>query len=195
VKFGNLLSRRERPAVALPWYERALALARPLHQQDPQDVFARSVSRDAHRGRAEALDDLKRHTEALADWDRAVELSPPADRPRVRLGRARSLALAGNAAEAVADTDALTKDPRTPGGLLYDAACVHALAAAAAEDCEQQAAWAGKALALLRRAQGAGYFKDRRRIEQLKNDADFNGLRPREDFRSFVAAVEAAAKP
>jgi hypothetical protein len=62
----------------------------------------------------------------------------------------------------------VSKVAKTPGGLLYDAACVYCLAAAAANDCEQQEARTGQALALLRRSQGAGFFQDRRKIEWLQ---------------------------
>jgi hypothetical protein len=181
--------------VALPWYERALTLARPLHQQDPQDTFARSVACDAHRGRAEALDDLKRHAEALTDWDQAIELSPPAGRPQFLLGRARSRVLAGDTAAAVAEADALTEGPATSGPIWYDAACVYALAAAAAGEDGQREAHAGRAVALLRRARAAGYFKNPARVEHLKRDADLAPLRPREDFQKFVAELETPAKP
>jgi len=54
-------------------------------------------------------------------------------------------------------------------------------------------AYAGRALALLRRAHGAGFFKDRRKIEQVKKDADLEALRPRADFQKLVAGLEAAA--
>jgi hypothetical protein len=50
-------------------------------------------------------------------------------------------------------------------------------------------------LALLRRAQTAGFFKDRLKMEQLKRDADLDSLRSRSDFTKFVAEVEAALKP
>jgi hypothetical protein len=45
------------------------------------------------------------------------------------------------------------------------------------------------------RAQAAGFFKDRKLVEQEKKDPNLDALRPREDFRRFVAELEAAAKP
>ena len=55
--------------------------------------------------------------------------------------------------------------------------------------------YARQALALLRRAQAAGFFKDRAKIERLKKASDLAPLQQREDFRKFVAELEAAAKP
>jgi hypothetical protein len=166
-----------------------------MHQRDPRDAAVRQRLRYTHRARAEVLDELKRPAEALPDWDRAVELSPPALRPLTQLGRAGSRARAGKAAEAVADVEALTKGPKTSGNMLYQAACVYSLAAAAVKEDRQRETYAGQAVALLRRARGAGYFKGRKTVEQVKQDPDLAALRPREDFRKLVAELEAAAKP
>jgi serine/threonine protein kinase/tetratricopeptide (TPR) repeat protein len=197
---GHLLLLQDRPAEALPWYDRALALLQPLHRHEPRHVYIRRDLCNAHRGRAQVLDALQRHTEAQADWDRAVELAPPADKPWVQLLRDQSWVKAGKVAEAVADADMLTKDPATPGSTLYDAACVYALAAyalaaaAVPTDAKQRAAYADQAIAFLRRAQATGFFKDRRRVEHLKNDTDLDALRPREDFQKIVVELEAATE-
>jgi hypothetical protein len=44
------------------------------------------------------------------------------------------------------------------------------------------------------RAQAAGFFKDRKRVQQVKKNPDLDALRPREDFRQLVAELEAALK-
>src|SRR5262249_19782177 len=125
--FGYLHALWHRPADALLWYDRALALLQPLHEHDPRDAGVRKLLGKPHGVRAQALDELKRHGEALAEWDAALRLMPPADRPWVQMERARGRARAGQAAEAVADAAALTKDPATPGRTLYSAACVCSL--------------------------------------------------------------------
>jgi hypothetical protein len=95
----------------------------------------------------------------------------------------------------VADAEALTKDARAPSARCCEAACVFSLASAAAKDAGQREAHAGQALALFRRAQAAGFFKDRAKIERLKRDSDLAPLRSRQDFRELVAELEAALKP
>jgi len=197
INFGNVLLDRQRPAEALACHDRPLALLGPLHQQEPRDATTRQNLHYAHWGRAQALDNLKRHREALAHWDEALKLSAPAERPRVQLALARSWLYTGQAAEAVADAEALTQDPATPGGILCDAACLYALAAAALPgDAGQSEKYAGRALALLRRAQAGGFFKDGRKVDAVKQHADREVLRPREDFQKLVAELEAgAAKP
>jgi serine/threonine protein kinase/tetratricopeptide (TPR) repeat protein len=190
---GNLFRLERRPDQALPWYDQALVLLRPLHRQQPNDAATRDLLGRTHWGRAQVLGALKRSADALADWDQAVELAPPADRLAVQLGRARAWVQAGKVAEAVADAEALTKDAATPSARCCQAACVFSLASAAAQEAGQREAYAGRALALFRRAQAAGFFKDRAKMERLKRDSDLAPLRQREDFRELVAELEAAA--
>jgi tetratricopeptide (TPR) repeat protein len=187
---GQFLRRQHRPAEALPLYEETLAVLQPLHQQAPHDVAVRSPLGWTYWDRALALEALQRWAEALPDWDRAVELLPPADRPRVRLERARAWVSAGKAAEAVAEAVALTAEAATPAARCCQAACVCSLASAATTDADRREAYAGQAVALLRRAQGAGFFKGRANVERLKQEADLKPLWSREDYQKFVAELE-----
>jgi serine/threonine protein kinase/tetratricopeptide (TPR) repeat protein len=186
---GHLLRLWQRPELALPWYERGLAVLQALPEESGP---VRRLLRNAHWDRALALDLLNRPKEALADWDRAVELAPPADKPRMQLGRARTRARIGEVAAAVAEAAALTKDPATPGAVCFEAATVYALAAG--KQATQREAYAGEAIALLRRAHAAGFFKDRTKIDALKKNTDFEPLGSREDFNELVAALEDSTK-
>jgi tetratricopeptide (TPR) repeat protein len=194
-KLGHTFGLQNQPDQALVWFDQALAELPPAYRNAPTDDFSRERLGEAHYLRARTLGDLGRHREALADWDRAVELARPAQRPQVRLERAACRARAGQAGAAVADVTALTKDPATPGPRLYDAACVCSLAAATQEDTGQREEYVGQSLSLLRRARAAGFFKDPGAVERLKKDPDLQPLRSREDFRKFVAELEAASKP
>jgi serine/threonine protein kinase len=198
IYLGRLFCVQQRLAEALPLFGRALTILEPIHQQTPQDVTTRRILLDGCRSRAEALDDLNRSGEALADWDRAFELAAPADRLDVQLQRARCRAMAGKAAEAVADAAALTKEPETLGPTLYDAACICSLAAGERGSQPPPHAlrdqYASQAVELLRRAQAAGFFKEPQQLEHLKKDPDLAPLRAREDYRKFVVDLEAAAK-
>src|SRR5262249_439908 len=173
---GHRLRLWQRPADGLPWFERALAVLQALPEESGP---VRRLLRNAHWDRAQALNALHRPKEALADWDRAVELSPAADQPRMQLGRARSQALTGKVSAAVTQAAALTKDPATSGAVCYEAACVYSVAAG--KEASQREAYAGEAIALLRRAHAAGFFKGRTKIDALKKNTDFEPLGSRED--------------
>jgi hypothetical protein len=69
------------------------------------------------------------------------------------------------------------------------------LAAAATPPGDRRAADAGQALPQLRRAQAAGYFKDRALTAHMKQNADLDALRSREDFRKLAAELDAVAQP
>jgi serine/threonine protein kinase len=193
-KLGRNFRLQNQPDQALVWLDEALAGLPLEYRNAPGRDANRERLGEAHYERALTLGDLGRHRDALAHWDRAVELARPAQRPQMQMERADCRARAGQAATAVADVAALTRDPATPGPQLYDAACVCSLAAAGAGDGGEREAYAGQALVLLRRARDGGYFKDRQRVEHLKKDADLDPLRKREDFAKFVAELEAAGK-
>jgi serine/threonine protein kinase/tetratricopeptide (TPR) repeat protein len=193
LELGHVVRLQRRTAEALPWFDRALARLEAQHAQEPHNLNLRRLVRDGHWERAQALEELKRPAEALTDWDRAVELSTPAERPWMQVDRARCRAQVGNVTEAVAEAAAAAEDPKASGGLLYNVACVYALAAAQEE--RQRELYAGQTLALLRRARAAGFFKDPAKVAHLKQDTDFAPLRPRDDFQKFVAELEAPAKP
>src|SRR5262249_44975027 len=97
---GNLLQESGKPGDSLVWFGRAVESLTPLSEAQPQWVTAVRTLRNAHVGRALALDRLSRPAEALIDWDRAVALSPPADQTRFRAARAISRVQAGRVAEA-----------------------------------------------------------------------------------------------
>jgi hypothetical protein len=111
----------------------------------------------------------------------------------MQLERARYRAQVGNVTEAVAEAASVAEDPKNSGSLLYNVACVYALAAA--QEDPQREVYAGQAVAFLRRAQAAGFFKDPVKVAHLHQDTDFAPLRPRDDFQKFVAELEAPAKP
>ena len=173
--------------------DRALARLEALREQEPHNLYLRRLVRGGHWNRALALGELKRPAEALTDWNLAVEFASPAEWPSMQVARARCRAELGKVTDAAVEAAAVAEDPNASRGLLYNVACVYALAAA--QEDRQLEVYAGQAVAFLRRAQAAGFFKDPAKVAHLKQDTDFAPLRPREDFQKFVAELEASAKP
>jgi hypothetical protein len=178
-------------------------LLQAVRQRESNHPTARQSLRNSHWGRAESLIALGRYREALADWDQALELDDGPDRRASRIGRAATLAHAGQHDRAMAEVQDLAQGKALPAADLYNLACAASLAAESARRdgrlspptraklAEQNAV---RAVELLKQAHAAGYFKDPANAELLKTDKDLDPLRARADFQQLAAAIGKAAK-
>jgi tetratricopeptide (TPR) repeat protein len=137
-------------------------------------------------GRALAHDQLAKYTEAVKDWSRAIELSPPQEQWSFHASRANSRVRAGRATEAVAEVAELTKAGNCPAGQWYDFACIYAVASGKSGDKKQE--YADRAMELLHKAVNAGY-KD---AAHMAKDNDLDVLRQRDDFNKLLAELKTA---
>jgi tetratricopeptide (TPR) repeat protein len=194
VNLGILIRDQGQTEASLAWFARAVALLDPLVQQEPRLATERLFLGNAHYGRAQALDRLGRHPEAVKDWDRALELNDTlAKEPSVRRGRAQSLARAGEHARAVAEVNALAEVKGVDGSTLYDLACVCALAAdKVTGDTGPRLAeeYAARAVELLRHAVAKGY----KNAAHVSEDKALDALRGRDDFKNLLAELKAKQK-
>jgi serine/threonine protein kinase/Flp pilus assembly protein TadD len=188
---GNVIRESGRASESLVWYEKAIRTLTAVYEQDRQLLPARQFLRSSHWGRATAYDRLHQYAEAVKDWDRAFELSPPQEQPIFRAGRAATRVNAGLVAEAVAEYAELLKLPVVPAPVLYDFACVYALASGKSAAKKQE--YADRAMQLLQQAAKAGY-KD---AAHMKEDTALDPLRGREDFKLLLQELEkkSAARP
>src|SRR5262249_2306014 len=104
---GHLERDQGRPEPALPLYDQAVKVLGTVLARDPRQAVAREYLRNAHWGRAVVLDRSSRHAEAVADWDRVLELENGPNRTVFRMQRALSLARAGEPARAAPEIEAL----------------------------------------------------------------------------------------
>jgi len=182
----------EQPTQMLEWCTKAIKNLDTSPRQVKVDAKAQGHLRIAHWGRALALERLSRHAEATADWDRAVELSPPSLRPELRIHQAVFRAQSGQVESAIREAMELADNADAGTLALYNAACIFALAARpeqphaslSKEDCAQ------RAVALLRRVVARGHTD----VEQIKKDDDLKALRQRDDFKQLLAEMEKGAR-
>jgi serine/threonine protein kinase/tetratricopeptide (TPR) repeat protein len=186
LNFGTLVLGSGKPADSLPWYARAIATLAAVLTKEPDQASARHFLRNAHWGRAQALDQLGLHEDAVKDWDQAVALSPAALQGFFKAQRALSQVKAGQVAEAIAAVAQLAKSTNWPATAWYDFARVYALASA--QDHDKKETYASRAVELLQRAVQTGYNN----VDHLKQDADLNPLRGRDDFQKIIEAVSKA---
>jgi serine/threonine protein kinase len=170
----------------------AVGTLEPLFARAGERTELRWHLRSAHGARAEALVRLDRHAEALADWDRAIELDDGKGLPYFRAQRALTLAHLQKLTEAVAEAEALSGITDLPLYLRYDTAGVYAVASAAARgDVTAAERYAARAVELLREVHQKGYEA----MADIKKDKNLDPLRSRADFQKLLAEVEAKRGP
>jgi serine/threonine-protein kinase len=197
--YGQLLCDRGEPAASLPWFAKGHAALRRVLDKEPRLVMARLWLRNVHMGRAEALDSLGRHAEAVTDWEQAHALNDEKQRDGwLRLQRSASLARAGQHVQATATVEGLLRPGHADSATLYDAACVYAVAAAQAAKAApphtsslRAERYATRAVALLREAVQKGY----KNVAHMKKDADLDALRVRDDFQQLLGQLEQKSRP
>jgi serine/threonine-protein kinase len=194
---AGLMLARGKPALALAWAEHWVAVLEEVQRRDPDSADARQglatakVSRLTTRAAAGAA----APGDPVADWDRALSLYQGTDRDFLRGRRAVALAGRGDHAAAVAEAKALGRGDHATAETLFLAARSCALAASAALRDDKLAAdrrekvsesYKDQALALLLKAQTAGWFGVAGRRNDLRAEADFKPLAGRPDFRKLL---------
>jgi hypothetical protein len=106
-----------------------------------------------------------------------------------------SRARAGRYAQAAAEAKVLAQQKDPKGNTLYDLACLWAVTSAAARRDLQlpqssraslAEEYAGHALELLARAQAAGYFQSRAKVDRARKDPDLEPIRSRKEFKKLL---------
>jgi hypothetical protein len=171
-----------------------------VRQRDAGNFDTRTFLRNTHWNRAVALLALDHPADALKDWDRALELErKDEDQTTLRMSRALTLTHLGKYEEAVSVAEELAGPPERASITIYPAACVFSRASAAvgldtkrtAADRRQLAEqYAARAVALLRRSQSQGYFKEPANLATLKQDKDLDPLRSRDDFQKLLRELQ-----
>jgi len=141
--------------------------------------------------RAEVLEKLGRHNEAVVDWTRATDLTPAEKRQPFRRSLALALAQAGRHVEAVVAAESLTgADQATPVDLMT-AAIVFALCSSdATDDAAHRDRFGQRAVALIDQAHSGGLFAKAADVDQLKTHPGLAALRERADFQQLLERLE-----
>jgi serine/threonine-protein kinase len=196
--WGRHYSAAEQTKAALECHDKAVRLTDEVLDHERTLVGARERGVQVHGVRALFHEHQGRHAEAVADWDRVVELAEAKDVDRYRHHRALALARSGEYRRAVDEASSLARKANAAGDYGYNLACVWALSIEPARTdarlpTSEQAGLAERhalnAMALLRRLQTEGYFKDSQQAEWLGKDPDLKPLHSREDFRRLLSEL------
>ena len=87
--YGNLIRDEGKAAESLPWYDLAVRTLKPVARQGTARRDCQAVPAEQSRGQGDRpTTALQKPAEAVKDWDRAIELSPLAERAGPRASRA-----------------------------------------------------------------------------------------------------------
>jgi hypothetical protein len=178
------------------WIGRAIRVFEKSLRDQPRRSDIKRLLGMAYHARAQALTDQRRNAEALAEWERAMAFTNPASDRFLSLRASRALVRAylGDFGRAVDEVSAVPKTGSEAGVILYNEACIFALAAAAvakdlARDPPSRAAlaeqYAARAINSLAESRRAGFFQDPANVNLIRSDPDLDPLRSRADFKKF----------
>ncbi|MFO0844321.1 MAG: hypothetical protein U0797_18310 [Gemmataceae bacterium] len=190
LKLGASCLMRGRLDEALAEYTRCVAVLERALRHEPNDVGTQKFLLTAQGSRAECLTNLKRYTEARAEWEKYIAMPGARGNVDFRLTRAVTLIYLGEYEPGTREVDAIAELGKGNGLLLYNCACAFALAAKAPGAAEARAA---RAVTLLEAARAAGHFKKAANVAHMKQDADLEPLRGRKDYQALLRAIEWAA--
>lgn len=193
LNLGNLLREQDPPA-SLKYCEEAAGEFEILRKRQPQFTLFRTLLRDAHWCRGQVFNARENYQQAEVEWRAAVKLN------HRRFAFSDSLHLAYSLARIGKTTDALKiarqlKAGAKRGDSCYRCAKVFAVSfasksrSAGKEPVPARQQVAADAVALLHKAEQAGYFATQESRQRLHNEPDFEGLRKRRDFQQLLQKV------
>jgi tetratricopeptide (TPR) repeat protein len=182
--FGRYLFNAGRLEESLTWLDLAVRTLTASHERDRESATDRQFLSNSHANRGFVHHRLKRHGDAIKDWNRVIELGTAGNDPSARVWRAAALVHTGPVAEAVAAADELAKSANLNPGLHCMLAGVYAQAGGKIPAKQEE--YAARALELIRRAAKPGLLDP----GWYAKDEDLAPLRERDDFKKLLAELQ-----
>jgi tetratricopeptide (TPR) repeat protein len=207
---GAVAARQGRPAEAEPLLRDGVAAFEELVRNTPNYFPYRFFLQTGYTFLAPLYEKGGRPAQAEAVWQKSVECMEQTARlfpifaaftavaaDDARLQQWLIALRRGEHVSVMAEVGRLEGRKDLVGPQAYNLACVAALASAAAgSDARLAEGYARRAMALLGRAEAAGYFRQPGALQHArKTDTDLDPLRQRSDFREFMSRLEKAAPP
>jgi tetratricopeptide (TPR) repeat protein len=173
---------------SLTWLSRSIDTLETAMRKDARVSKVRESLCVASWTRAMMLAGLERYSQALPDWDRAIEVDNGRYNRELRLRRASNLLQLRDVARATSEAAAIAESPAATADDLYNVACLYSLAATLTpEEAARAEGHSGQAVKLLRQAVDRG-FRD---VEHMRSDPDLESLHSREDFQRLCRELDA----
>ena len=197
---ANLI-REANPKSAIEFLDKSIQQLSPVVRASPTNIRARSYLYGAFMLRATAYDQVFEFRKAAFDWDKALRYAPTARKFAMAMNLAQSFARSGQFTHATALARQLSLRART-SETLYRIAGVYAASATAVrrnarlDDRQRERLaedFASRSIAMLRRADSAGYFGGLTGVSKRRrfvNEPDFRGLRSHPQFRKLATELK-----
>ncbi|HEX3151671.1 MAG TPA: protein kinase [Gemmataceae bacterium] len=192
---GDLAGEGGRAIAAAEFYGQAIGGLEDGKASRGETREARFALGNAFMARAQTFSDMRRDTDALPDWERAMGLTTGVDQLWVRVGQALTVARIGDHARAVTESDSLAPLAKTTGEVLYRLACAYSLCAEAVSrdtrvpsiDQKRLAdEYAEKAVDMLRKATAVKYFEAPANKDKLLKSPDLKAVRELPAYGSLL---------
>jgi len=180
---ANILRDNHQYDEAIEVYSNVIAAIDELKAAGVPTETRNDVLMNAHWGRATSASHTTRYQQALDDWDKAIQFAPPPVQIQLQLARATTEIQMGRSESALETARGLVGAEQSDFVVLYNAACVFALASKLSVDSGESGSLAAEAVQLLKRSVKAG-FSD---LKHLENDPELASLHDREDFQALFA--------
>jgi eukaryotic-like serine/threonine-protein kinase len=172
-----------------------LSRLEPYCRLEPLDEVARDLCLKLHGNRAHALSATGRHREAVDDWTRVLDMSPPPVPAAYRGFLAFALVYSGDLDGALNQTTLVKANSPICAIDQYNLGCVSALVAVSVRNNAQLSTEVRAqrvelhitdALGWLKGAAAMGFFRDPANRASAKSDSDLAILADRDEFRKLI---------
>ena len=181
---ANLLQTNGCVPESIVWYTEAESALQRFKEQWPGPEVINQL-RWAYQNRGWSRVLVGSYSQAINDFEEALQYCPEADRNYICCMRATARLRLGAIDEALAEIQQLATHYGGTADEAYNLACFYAVAAEKIPD--QRQTHADKAMEYLQKAVEAGWNN----AKHLATDIDIKSLREREDFQALAAKLEA----
>jgi tetratricopeptide (TPR) repeat protein len=201
---GSVQVDRGQATTALSWFDRGVAILKPILAREPQNTVAAEFLVSALSRRADALTGLGLTEKALTDWNDALPLDDGQQQLTLRVGHAYTVARSGRHSIAATELEQLSTRADSDQKVLLTGARAWAFCSSVAGTDPALAAqgrqaladrYARQAIAWLQRSFRTDLLSGPSILLELNRLTDFDSLRRRNDFQALLADLAFPADP
>jgi hypothetical protein len=177
-------------AEAIALCTRGLELAEPIHRREPEQGTAKDRVLALHGTRGQCNLDIERYSDAVADYDRLVELCDESRRQYFRVARAGLLAAAGDYSRAASEADDLSAKANLSDLDRFNLALAYGLIAKSGSPGKPNLNAIRRALNHLNDLKEAGFLQSKPYAELLREAPEFESLRQLPEFQKLLKTLK-----